>query len=1174
MFIILFQKRCELFHGCNLFQYVFPMIQTSCGFPVSRLWSGKTSLNKMMACLTMTEMEETAASTIHQNGDLHANTAKQTESGLQVYLYHSLGRAEGDYLQFPVGEYIAEDICIAASKACGITPVYYSMFSLMNETERTWYPPNHVFHVDDSTRYVLLYRIRFYFPHWYCNGSSRAFRYGITRGAESPVLDDFVMSYLFAQWRDDFVAGWVKVPVTHETQEECLGMAVLDMMRMAKEKGQTPLAIYNSISYKTFLPICVRAKIQDYHILTRKRIRYRFRRFIQQFSQCKATARDLKLKYLINLETLQPAFYSERFEVKEPCRGPSGEEIFATIIVTGNDGIQWSRGKHKDNDELTDQDLQAYCDFPDIIDVSIKQASKDGSTECRVVTINKQDSKTLEVEFSSLREALSFVSLIDGYYRLTADAHHYLCKEVASPRLLENIQSNCHGPVLMEFAICKLKKAGNQKGLYVLRWSPKEFNKYFLTFAVERDGVPEYKHCLITKTENGEYNLSGAKKSFGNLKELLNCYQKETVRSDGIIFQFTRCCPPKPKDKSNLLIFRSNGVSDVPLSPTLQRHNNVNQMVFHKIRNEDLTFHESLGQGTFTKIFKGLREEVGDYGQLHKTEVLLKVLDKSHRNYSESFFEAASMMSQLSYKHLVLNYGVCVCGEENILVQEYVKFGSLDTYLKKNKISINILWKLEVAKQLAWAMHFLEEKGLVHGNVCSKNILLIREEDRKTGNPPFIKLSDPGISITVLPKDVLLERIPWVPPECIEHPKNLNLAADKWSFGTTLWEICSGGDKPLSALDAQRKLQFYEDRHQLPAPKWTELANLINNCMDYEPDFRPSFRAIIRDLNSLFTPDYELLAESDMLPNRVGAFGFSGAFENQDPTQFEERHLKFLQQLGKGNFGSVEMCRYDPLQDNTGEVVAVKKLQHSSEEHLRDFEREIEILKSLQHDNIVKYKGVCYSAGRRNLRLVMEYLPYGSLRDYLQKHKERLDYKKLLQYSYQICKGMEYLTIKRYIHRDLATRNILVENENRVKIGDFGLTKVLPQDKEYYKVKEPGESPIFWYAPESLTESKFSVASDIWSFGVVLYELFTYSEKSKSPPSEFMRMIGNDKQGQMIVFHLIELLKNNGRLPKPDGCPDEIYSIMSECWNNNINLRPSFKDLALRVDRTRDSMGE
>lgn len=123
----------------------------------------------------------------------------------------------------------------------------------------------------------------------------------------------------------------------------------------------------------------------------------------------------------------------------------------------------------------------------------------------------------------------------------------------------------------------------------------------------------------------------------------------------------------------------------------------------------------------------------------------------------------------------------------------------------------------------------------------------------------------------------------------------------------------------------------------------------------------------------------------------------------------------------------------------------------------------------------------------------MEYLPFGSLRDYLMKNKDRIDHKKLMHYTSQICKvlqsiqffaicfldqlttgvtnaacaylfaqGMEYLSSKRYIHRDLATRNILVESEQRVKIGDFGLTKVLPQDKEYYMVKEPGESPIFW----------------------------------------------------------------------------------------------------------------
>ncbi|KAF2984012.1 hypothetical protein EK904_004463 [Melospiza melodia maxima] len=94
---------------------------------------------------------------------------------------------------------------------------------------------------------------------------------------------------------------------------------------------------------------------------------------------------------------------------------------------------------------------------------------------------------------------------------------------------------------------------------------------------------------------------------------------------------------------------------------------------------------------------------------------------------------------------------------------------------------------------------------------------------------------------------------------------------------------------------------------------------------------------------------------------------------------------------------------------------------------------------------------------------------------------------------------MEYLGAQRCVHRDLASRNILVESDSHVKIGDFGLAKLLPQDKDYYVVREPGQSPVFWYAPESLADNIFSCASDAWSFGVLLYELFTYSSKSKSP---------------------------------------------------------------------------
>ncbi|NXW10889.1 JAK3 kinase, partial [Fregetta grallaria] len=574
---------------------------------------------------------------------------------------------------------------------------------------------------------------------------------------------------------------------------------------------------------------------------------------------------------------------------------------------------------------------------------------------------------------------------------------------------------------------------------------------------------------------------------------------------------------------------------------------------------------ESLGQGSFTQIYKGVKRDQEEDGY-YQTEVVLKVMDGSHRNCSESFLEAASIMSQLSHKHLVLLHGVSL-GKDSIMVQEYVRYGPLDLYLKKNQGEgkVTTSWKLQVAKQLAYALNYLEDKKITHGNVSAKKVLLTREGDAASGSPPFIKLNDPGVSVTVLAKEMLVERIPWVAPECLSDPKSLALPADKWSFGATLWEIFSGGNMPMSLLEPQKKLDFYQSSLQLPAPKWTELAMLIAQCMDYQPRRRPCFRALIRDLNSLITsgeprdggvgtgsgpprcphrppsPDYELLSDLSTtdVTLRDSFWGYEPLAMCQDPMHFEERHLKYISLLGKGNFGSVELCRYDPLGDSTGELVAVKKLQQDTAKELRDFEREIQILHSLQHDFIVQYRGVCYSRGRRGLRLVMEYLPNGCLRDYLQKNQPRLDHRTLLLYAWQICKGMEYLGAQRCVHRDLASRNILVESETHVKIGDFGLAKLLPQDKDYYVVREPGQSPVFWYAPESLADNIFSRASDIWSFGVLLYELFTYSNKSKSPSEEFLRMMGTEKTAQ-IICHLLELLKDNQRLPAPAGCPAEV----------------------------------
>lgn len=1087
------------------------------------------------------------------------------ESGtLQVHLYRPAPRADpdtGSVLTFAYGEYLAEEVCVEAAKACGILPVCHSLFALATEDLKCWFPPNHLFTVDNSSCQTVVYRIRFFFPSWL--GPGKSYRFGMLNDRATAVLDCPTIDYLFAQSRSDFISGRMEVALSLQEQEECLSLAVLDMLRMAKERKWSPEEIFSCVSYKSCIPETLRQQIQQHSFLTRKRIRRKFHKSLQKISSCQPDNPSLKLKYLMDLEKREKTWAVESFLGRAPRGGESGQEQLRVIHVSGEYGIFWSHSG--------DENRQPFCDFPEIADISIKQVSRDSNpVENRLVTVTKTDNRILEVEFPTLPEALSFVSLLDGYYRLTADAHHYFCKEVAPPRLLENMENQCHGPIKSEFAVEKLKLAGSSEGLYLLRRSPQDFDSYLLTVCIKTPFGPDYKGCLIQRDKEGGYALSGVARCFSSLQELLRTYQHCTLHADGLALHLATCCPPRPKEKSNLLIVRGS-CCQLPGSPCAPRRS-VNQMMFHKIQPEHLTWGENLGQGSFTKLYQGFWQDQEDE-ESHKTQVLLKVMDASHGSCSESFLEAASAMSQISHKHLVLLYGVSI-GEDSIMVQEYVRYGALDTYLKKHRAGgqVTASWKLEVAKQLAYALNFLEDKRITHGNVSAKKVLLAREGDAARGSPPFIKLGDPGVSLAMLAKEMLIDRIPWVAPECISDPKTLALQADKWSFGATLWEIFSGGTMPTSNLQPRQKLRFYQAGQQLPAPRWMELANLITQCMEYRPERRPSFRAVIRDLNSLISSDYELLSDlaPSELPAKDGFWGYAKVPACQDPALFEERYLKYICVLGKGNFGSVELCRYDPLGDSTGELVAVKRLQQSSDELLRDFKREISILRALHNDFVVKYRGVCYSLGRRSLRLVMEYLPNGCLRDYLHKNQEHLDHKRLLLYAWQICKGMEYLGSQRYVHRDLASRNILVENETHVKIGDFGLAKLLPQDKEYYVVREPGQSPVFWYAPESLSENVFSRESDIWSFGVVLYELFTYSSRSRSPSEEFLRMMGLDKPLQ-VICHLLELLKDNKRLPAPPGCPPEVYGLMQGCWAFSPSKRPQFSELGLKIEALRDS---
>ncbi|KAJ7332634.1 hypothetical protein JRQ81_014814 [Phrynocephalus forsythii] len=1115
--------------------------------------------------------------------------AEVQEQGLEVAFYLQ----EKPSLIYTSGWYTAEDLCIEAAQKCSVSPLCHNLFALFDENRNLWYAPNHVFQIDDKTALRLHYRMRFYFTNWHgTNENEPLVRRHSPKKAKSsyekkqvqegtPLYDANSLEYLFAQGQNDLVKCFAPVRDPKNDQEiqeienECLGMAVLAITHYAIKKQLRLPELPREISYKRYIPETLNKTIKQKNILTRIRINNVFKDFLKEFNNktiCdgSVTPHELKLKYLSTMETLTKHYGAEIFETTSLLILSENERNFNSdaydivpqyeVMVTGNNGIQWrlkpcvtqsekekhktkrkkSDSKAKKNDEKNKKEewWNSFCYFPEITHLVIKDS---------IVWIYKQDNKRMELKLSSEEEALSFAALVDGYFRLTADAHHYLCADVAPPLIEHNIKNGCHGPICTEYAVNKLKQEGNEEGMYVLRWNCTDFNSILLTVICTEDSQQlinppkHYKNFQIEMKKDGCL-LHGSDKLFPSLKELMDHLKGQILRTDNIVFTLKRCCQPKPREISNLLVATKKSQEWQPVCP-------LGQLSFHRILKEEIIQGEHLGRGTRTQIYSGILSYKDDesYQNEKEMKVLLKVLDPSHRDISLAFFETASMMRQISHKHIVLLHGVCVRDVENIMVEEFVEFGPLDLFMHRKSDKLTTPWKFKVAKQLASALSYLEDKDLVHGNVCTKNILLAREGiENEYG--PFIKLSDPGIPVTVLSRQECVERIPWLAPECVEDSKNLSVAADKWSFGTTLWEICYNGEIPLKDKTLAEKERFYEGHFTLPAPSCKELADLMKQCMHYDPNQRLFFRAIMRDINKLEEKNPDIVSEKR--PNA-----------EIDPTIFEKRFLKRLRDLGEGHFGKVELCRYDPEGDNTGEQVAVKSLKPDcGGNHIADLKKEIEILRNLYHENIVKYKGICTEDGGNGIKLIMEFLPSGSLKEYLPRNRNKISLKQQLKYAVQICKGMDYLGSRQYVHRDLAARNVLVENEQRVKIGDFGLTKAIETDKEYYKVNDDRDSPVFWYAPECLLQSKFYIASDVWSFGVTLYELLTYCDSECSPMAEFLKMIG-PTQGQMTVTRLVRVLAEGKRLPCPKNCPEEVNQLMRRCWVNEPGDRTTFKNL-------------
>ncbi|KAG8435024.1 hypothetical protein GDO86_013113 [Hymenochirus boettgeri] len=295
----------------------------------------------------------------------------------------------------------------------------------------------------------------------------------------------------------------------------------------------------------------------------------------------------------------------------------------------------------------------------------------------------------------------------------------------------------------------------------------------------------------------------------------------------------------------------------------------------------------------------------------------------------------------------------------------------------------------------------------------------------------------------------------------------------------------------------------------------------------------------------------------------------------EDPKwEFPRKNLVLGKTLGEGEFGKVVKATAFRLKGKAGyTTVAVKMLKESaSHSELRDLLSEFNLLKQVNHPHVIKLYGACTQDGP--LYLIVEYAKYGSLRSFLRESRKvgpsslggdsnrnssyldnpderALTMGDLISFAWQISRGMQYLAEMKLVHRDLAARNVLVAEGRKMKISDFGLSRDVYEEDSYVK-RSKGRIPVKWMAIESLFDHIYTTQSDVWSFGVLLWEIVT---------------LGGNPYPGIAPERLFNLLKTGYRMEKPENCSDEMYNLMLKCWKQEPDKRQTFGEISKELEK-------
>lgn len=1025
-----------------------------------------------------------------------------------------------------------------------------------------------------------------------------------------PALGPDILKYLYLQCKDDFVKSRLSDIYEQDIKNEAKarGYAVLSIVIASKMEEKDCQDILNKQKLDAFLPSHLVVRLWRGYQL-RKNMKTKTEEFLAQHSNTKVE--ELLMGYIKDVLNEVQSYGVERYEAKKVSGSLRPVQI--TLDVQ----------QHEENGNMTQYkglyiDNEFFSSIDDFRSIHITPNHADQKKLSWNVHLDRSNGCPEVLRFDSKTVAESFVSGVNGYYRLITDYYMNLSQQMELPSLQEINRLKCHGPIDTSTAVRKLKTKYLSDEYYILKQSMQVFDQLAILFCY---GGQTRKRLIDRK--GNMYCLEGENEE--EFKDI-NCLIKYMAETRNLLPKH----PIKVKPQQEPVdVLRKLFVEETIPDDDEEAAMNNQRKKPYIILPEEIKIKELIERGTFTEVFVCDLES----GTLHAAKRLRQTSNDQMFRCYEHFQHAVQQLIRMEDPKFFVRVHGLVLSTPPMLVMEKAQFGSLSSFFRRRQTNqpIKPFHLLNAASQVAQGMLFLNENQLVHGNLCCRNLLVFRYEI----DDILVKIGDPGMVSLMNSLDLLLPQnrsrllflAPELYPDCRKCDSKMTPQSDVFAFGTTLWEMFAHGQNPvettkLKNLTNLEILQTPAYRRLDPPPsldKRTEwkrkvwdlmslcwkpvedrpapnllLRDLRTQVADYDPSqrghgyssirrefendiqdqgrdgntvpdlisctqesqpLRPMLSPTLPPVNAAFIPPAPFMPtpsraslNTESLSNK--APGIYSRSLPELPLDFKyiisSRRLQIQEkQLGSGHYGVVKEGMLFASQDDRSnpQKIAAKELKGDFQNVIdsEEFKEEAVLMSKLEHDNVVKFLGISDNM------LILEYVEKGALNMYLRKFRKRNTYLpvwRLMKMISDVAQGMAYLASMRVIHCDLAGRNVLLTDKLVAKITDFGLAKILQKDKDYYTRSTGKELPLMWCSPESIANRKFTTKGDIWSYGILMWEVFTHAK----PPilcSNF------SKEG-------FQKLWEGKRLKKPSLCPDSVYQFMEKCWKFKPEERPDF----------------